>query len=73
MTGEEAKIPLRCYVYATRGAPQTFGKFRDRAACEPGWKLVELEGGHFIHLDQYAQVRDLLLRLGGMTGDTPCS
>lgn len=55
-----ARIPAKTYIYATNGIPGTFGKFRDRAAVEPGWRLHEVASGHMVMHDAPDALIDIL-------------
>jgi pimeloyl-ACP methyl ester carboxylesterase len=58
---ESAGIKRRTYIYATRGAPQTFGKFYDRAKTEKGWRAFELNTSHNVMADDPDGLTTLLL------------
>jgi pimeloyl-ACP methyl ester carboxylesterase len=51
LTGAENSIERRTYIYATRGAPETFKKFFDRIASDPVWQSHQVESGHMVMHD----------------------
>lgn len=51
LAGAENSIERRTYVYATRGAPETFKKFFDRIAGDPAWRSHQVESGHMVMHD----------------------
>ena len=61
LTGMEAEIRNRTYVYATRDAPTVFTKFRDRVADEGAWTLRELATGHMLWDDDFSGVLRILI------------
>lgn len=56
-----ARIRRKTYIYATRGLPGTFGKFRDRAETDPDWTLHEVESSHMVMHDVPDRLTDILL------------
>jgi hypothetical protein len=63
LTGEEAKVPRRAYVFANAWQPTPFPRFRDRAAAESGWDLHELVSGHDVMADQPEALLKIVLGL----------
>ncbi len=61
MTGAENAIKRRTYIYATRGAPKTFGKFYERAKTTSGWRTHELNTSHNVMQDDPDGLTVLLL------------
>jgi pimeloyl-ACP methyl ester carboxylesterase len=51
LTGREASIERRTYVYADGGLPTAFDRFRDALAGDPDWRLVSLPSGHMVMID----------------------
>jgi len=47
LTGEEAKIPRRAYIFATGFQPTPFPRFAEKARAE-GWEYHEADCGHFV-------------------------
>lgn len=56
-----ARIPRKTYIYATRGAPATFGKFHERTSADPTWRVHALDSGHYVMGDAGDALRDILL------------
>lgn len=56
------RIPAKVYIFATQGLPGTFGKFRDRAASETGWRLHEVESSHMVMHDVPEELTGILLQ-----------
>jgi pimeloyl-ACP methyl ester carboxylesterase len=51
LNGDEARITRRTYIYATNGAPKTFGKFYERTSADPAWRTHALDSGHGVMQD----------------------
>jgi pimeloyl-ACP methyl ester carboxylesterase len=64
LTGDEARVKRRSYIYATRGAPATFKKFYDRVAADPAWKSYSVESGHVVMQDAPDALNAILLEEG---------
>jgi pimeloyl-ACP methyl ester carboxylesterase len=64
LTGDEARIERRTYIYATRRAPTVFTKFYDRAADDPGWMTHEVDSGHGVMQDAPEALLAILLAEG---------
>lgn len=63
LSGDEEIIPRRTYIYATRGAPATFGKFYERAKADPLWQVHALDSGHGVMADAPDALHAILLDL----------
>jgi pimeloyl-ACP methyl ester carboxylesterase len=61
LTGAEKQIERRTYVYATRGAPKTFGKFYERSKADSGWRTHALDSGHGVMQDAPEALNAILL------------
>ncbi len=64
LTGAEQTIKRQVYIYATRGAPKTFGKFYERTAADPAWKTHALDSGHGVMQDAPDALNAILLGEG---------
>jgi pimeloyl-ACP methyl ester carboxylesterase len=64
LTGAENSIERRTYIYATRGAPETFKKFFDRIASDPAWQSHQVESCHMVMLDAPDALLAILLAEG---------
>jgi pimeloyl-ACP methyl ester carboxylesterase len=51
LTGDEADIKRRIYIYAKNGAPKTFGKFYERTRADSAWQTHALDSGHGVMQD----------------------
>jgi pimeloyl-ACP methyl ester carboxylesterase len=51
LSGDEALIKRRTYIYAKDGAPETFGKFYERTSADPAWRTHALDSGHGVMRD----------------------
>ncbi len=67
-SGAESTIKRRTYIYATRGAPKTFGKFYERAKSTTGWRAHELNTSHNVMQDDPDGLTILLLAEGKPRG-----
>lgn len=63
LTGEEAKIPRRSYVFATQWSPSPFPRFRDAVKGRAEWELHELGGGHMVMADEPEKLLAIMLDL----------
>lgn len=68
LTGEEAKIPRRTYVFASEWSPSPFPRFRDAVKGRTDWELHEVGGGHMVMHDQPEQLLAIMLGLAGESG-----
>ncbi len=66
LTGEEQRIKHRTYIYATHGAPKTFGKFYDRTKADPAWRTHALDSGHGVMHDAPEALNAILLAEAGL-------
>jgi pimeloyl-ACP methyl ester carboxylesterase len=62
-TGEEAKIPRRCYVLATEWQPTPFPRFAAQVKDDPAWEYHDAATDHFVMLGAPHQVAEILLGL----------
>jgi pimeloyl-ACP methyl ester carboxylesterase len=63
LTGEEAKIPRRVYIFATDWQPTPFVRFRDQVWGDSAWECHESKASHFVMADQPEQTLQILLGL----------
>jgi pimeloyl-ACP methyl ester carboxylesterase len=63
LTGEEAKIPRRVYIFATDWQPTPFARFRDQVWGDSAWECHESKASHFVMADQPEQTLQILLGL----------
>ncbi len=63
LTGEEAKIPRRAYIFATDWQPTPFGRFSEQARAREGWEHHECKSSHFVMADQPEQLLEIMLGL----------
>ncbi|BBC71090.1 conserved hypothetical protein [Altererythrobacter sp. B11] len=63
LTGEEAKIPRRAYLFATGYDPSPFPPFAEKARGDAAWEYHETDCSHFVMQDRPELVRDILLGL----------
>jgi pimeloyl-ACP methyl ester carboxylesterase len=61
LSGEERQIRRQTYIYATRGAPKTFGKFYERCVGDPAWRTHALDSGHGVMQDAPDALNTILL------------
>jgi pimeloyl-ACP methyl ester carboxylesterase len=61
LTGTEKSIKQLTYIYATRGAPATFGKFYERTKADPAWRTHALDSGHGVMQDAPDALNAILL------------
>jgi pimeloyl-ACP methyl ester carboxylesterase len=61
LSGDEAQIKHRTYIYATHGAPATFGKFYERTKADPAWRTHALDSGHGVMYDAPDALNAILL------------
>jgi pimeloyl-ACP methyl ester carboxylesterase len=61
LTGAEKRIRHHTYIYATHGAPKTFGKFYDATKADPAWQSFALDSGHGVMHDQPDALNKILL------------
>jgi pimeloyl-ACP methyl ester carboxylesterase len=61
LSGDEKQIKHHIYIYATRGAPKTFGKFYDATKADPAWQTFALDSGHGVMQDQPDALNAILL------------
>jgi pimeloyl-ACP methyl ester carboxylesterase len=64
LNGDENKIRRRTYIYATRGAPATFGKFYERCKADTAWRTHALDSGHGVMQDAPDALLAILLDQG---------
>lgn len=62
LTGEEATIPRRAYIFATGYQPTPFPPFAAKAKAQ-GWDYHETDCSHFVMADRPELTRDVLLSL----------
>ena len=65
LTGEEAKVPRRLYIFATGWQPTPFTRFAAQVRVDPAWEYHEVGGGHFVMADA---PKDLLRIVLGAAG-----
>lgn len=63
LTGAEAKVPRRAYIFATEWQPTPFTRFRDAVKSDPQWELHEVGGGHGVMQDQPEKLLEIVLDL----------
>jgi pimeloyl-ACP methyl ester carboxylesterase len=63
LTGEEAKIPRRVYIFANDWQPTPFARFHDHVRGDPAWECHESKASHFAMADQPEQLLEILLGL----------
>jgi pimeloyl-ACP methyl ester carboxylesterase len=64
-TGAIARVAKRTYALATNwGPPQPFVAIADRLRNHPGWRVVDLAGGHDLMLDLPQETAELLIAAG---------
>lgn len=73
LTGEEAKIPRRAYIFASNWEPSPFIRFRDQVQTEGGWEYHDSHSSHFVMADQPEQLRQIMLGLAVATVPAPAS
>ena len=61
LTGEEAKIPNRTYVYATADAPTSRIRFYEALRNDPAWRIRTIGTGHLVMIDDPAALSRMLL------------
>ncbi len=61
LTGEEAKVRRRIYIFATGWQPTPFRRFYDRVLDDPQWEVHCADSGHDVMADQPGQLRAILL------------
>ena len=61
LTGEEAKIPRRVYIFANDWQPTPFARFSLALKTDPDWEYHEAKSGHFVMADQPEQLLQILL------------
>ncbi|WP_427967662.1 alpha/beta fold hydrolase [Altererythrobacter sp.] len=64
-TGEEAKIPRRCYIFAKSWEPTPFRRFYNEVEDDPSWEVHVADSGHAVMNDQPEQLLEILLGLAG--------
>jgi pimeloyl-ACP methyl ester carboxylesterase len=64
LTGAEQSIKRHTYIYATHGAPKTFGKFYERTKVDPAWQIHALDSGHGVMQDAPDALNAILLNEG---------
>lgn len=65
LTGEEALIARRVYIFAAGWQPTPFARFRDEVRGNPAWELHELDSGHNVMDDQGEKLLEIVLGLAG--------
>ena len=63
LSGEEAAIPRRAYIYATGWQPTPFTRFAEEAKADPAWDYHEADCSHMVMSDLPEQVLEILLGL----------
>jgi pimeloyl-ACP methyl ester carboxylesterase len=63
LTGEEAKIPRRVYIFANDWQPTPFARFHEQLRGDPAWQCHESKASHFVMADQPEQLLEILLGL----------
>ncbi|KPF93324.1 hypothetical protein IP81_03610 [Novosphingobium sp. AAP83] len=61
LTGEEAKIPRRIYIFANAWQPTPFAQFSHALKDNPDWEYHEANCGHNVMMDQPEQLLEILL------------
>ncbi|MEY4500882.1 MAG: hypothetical protein RIS52_772 [Pseudomonadota bacterium] len=65
LSGDEKRIKHHTYIYATHGAPKTFGKFYERCKADPAWQTHALDSGHGVMHDAPDALNAILLAEAG--------
>ena len=65
LTGEEAKIPRRVYIFAKSWEPTPFRRFYNAVKTDPAWQVHEADCGHDVMAGQPEQLLGILLALAG--------
>lgn len=65
LTGEEAKIRRRAYIFASGWQPTPFPRFRNKVIAEGNWELHELPCGHMVMADEPERLLGIVLGLAG--------
>ncbi|MGD9812846.1 MAG: alpha/beta fold hydrolase, partial [Sphingobium sp.] len=65
LTGEEAKVANRSYIYATANLPSSFTRFHDQVRDDPAWTVHEIATGHMVMLEDPEGLAALLLGEAG--------
>jgi len=66
-TGEEAKVPLRAYVFATGWEPTPFRRFAHAVKDDPDWLYHEAASGHDVMAGQPGQILEIMLGLAAQS------
>jgi pimeloyl-ACP methyl ester carboxylesterase len=64
LTGEEAKVPLHIYLFATGWQPTPFARFADAVKSDPAWQYHEVAASHDVMTDQPGQLLEVLIAAG---------
>jgi pimeloyl-ACP methyl ester carboxylesterase len=62
LTGREADIARRVYIFATAYRNTPFRGFYDRCQADPAWHVEQINAGHDAMLDDPAALAELLLK-----------
>ena len=65
LTGDEAGGSSRIYLYATRGAPTSRTRFFDVLRDEPTWRVLTIDTGHVVMIDDPVALTRLLVEAAG--------
>ena len=65
LTGEEAKIPRRAYIFANNWQPTPFPRFAEKTKADPAWDYHEAETTHDVMGEAPEQLLEILLGLAG--------
>lgn len=63
LTGEEAKVPRRAYIFANNWQPSPFPRFAAAVKDDPKWEYHEAVSGHDVMADQPEQLLKIVLGL----------
>jgi len=63
LTGEEARIPRKSYIFATNFEHTPFTPFAEKTKAAPDWEYHEAFASHWVMDDQPEQTLDILLNL----------
>ena len=63
LTGQEALIPRRAYIFATGWQPTPFPRFAQKVQNDPAWEYYESNASHMVMNDQPEQTLEILTGL----------
>jgi len=61
LSGKQARIGKRTYVYATEWGPSPFAQFYQRVKDDPAWTVVTAATGHDVMIDDPQHCARILL------------